>query len=266
MDFKYITLEQPEPGVGLLTLNRPKRLNAISIPMLDEILALYEYLEKAREIRVLIITGAGRGFCSGADLMGASDSKGLAEQASNAATFLEFVQKRYARLITGLRRIPQPVISAVNGTAAGIGMCMALAADIIVGTPEVKFIASFANLGLSGGELGSTYLLPRLIGAARAADIVLTGRTVEADEADKIGLLGSLVDHDMLMETCMEKARMMLEKSPIGLRITKETIDANANAVSLEAAIELENRNQAILAFTPEFFQAVMSFSQKKGK
>ncbi len=264
MEFKYITFEQPEPGIGVLSLNRPDRLNAISMPMLEEILSLYQHLDSNRDVRVLILTGAGRGFCSGADLMGASDSKGLAELASSSAVFLEMVQKKYASMITGLRRIPQPVISAVNGTAAGIGMCFALAADIIVGTPAVKFIASFANIGLTGGELGSSYLVPRLVGKARAADILLTGRAVEASEAERIGLLGTMVDQDALMDTCMEKARMMVEKAPIALRLTKEVLDQNANATSLEAAIELENRNQAILCFTPEFFNAVMSFSKKK--
>ena len=264
MEFKYIIYDQPEPGIGRMTLNRPDRLNAISIPMLDEMLALYEHLKKDLSVRVLIVTGAGRGFCSGADLMGDAESKGLAEQAPSAAIFLEKFQYRYSAMVTELRRIPQPVIAAVNGTAAGIGMCLALVADVIYAAPNTGFIASFANIGLSGGELGSSYLLPRLVGTTRASEILLTGRKVMADEAERIGMICGVVEQEKLMDTCMEKARLMLEKSPMGLRITKRVLDTNASAVSLEAAVDLENRNQSILVFTPEFLQAVMNFGKKK--
>jgi enoyl-CoA hydratase len=143
-------------------------------------------------------------------------------------------------------------------------MCMAMASDIIIAGPKASFTLSFINIGLSGGELGTTYFLPKLVGSARAADILLTGRTVGAAEADKIGLISRLVEEDRLMEVALEIAAAMLDKTPLGLRFTKETLNQNQNAPSLENAIELENRNQSILCITPEFFNAVGKFGQRK--
>ena len=143
-------------------------------------------------------------------------------------------------------------------------MCIALAADIIIADTTAAFTPSFINIGLSGGELGSSYFLPRIVGSARAADILLTGRTVDAIEANKIGLISRLADEGKLMETALEIAGDMLEKTPLGLRFTKQVLIQNQHAASLESAIELENRNQSILCLTPDFFQAVEKFSQRK--
>jgi enoyl-CoA hydratase len=145
-------------------------------------------------------------------------------------------------------------------------MCIALASDVIMASPDATFIPSFINIGLSGGELGSSYFLPRLVGIARSAEILLTGRTVEAAEADRIGLISRMVEDEDLMDAAMGTARIMLTKSPLGLRLTKETLNQNLNAPSLEAAIELENRNQSICCFAPEFLGAVEMFSKNKEK
>jgi enoyl-CoA hydratase/carnithine racemase len=264
MDFSTIKFETPRDGLGLITLNRPDRLNAINLDMLEDLHALFEDLKIREDIRVIIITGAGRGFCSGADLMDERVSKDAASLFSNSATFLVKLQKVYSRLIVEMRQIPQPIIAAVNGAAAGGGMCMAMASDVIVASPKAAFTPSFINIGLSGGELGTTYFLPKTVGSARAADILLTGRTVDAAEADKIGLISRLVDEESLMGTAMDIASSMLEKTPLGLRFTKEALNQNLNAPSLEAAIELENRNQSILCITPEFFKAVENFTKRK--
>jgi enoyl-CoA hydratase len=266
MDFSTIKFETPQDGIGLITLNRPDRLNAINLDMLEDLHALFEDLKIREDVRVVIITGAGRGFCSGADLADERVSKDAASLFSNSATFLMKLQKVYSRLIVEMRQIPQPIISAVNGAAAGGGMCIAMASDVIVASPKAAFTPSFINIGLSGGELGTTYFLPKAVGSARAADILLTGRTVDAAEADKIGLISRLVDEESLMETATEIASSMLEKTPLGLRFTKEALNQNQNAPSLEAAIELENRNQSILCITPEFFKAVENFTKSKKK
>jgi enoyl-CoA hydratase len=163
-----------------------------------------------------------------------------------------------------MRRIPQPLIAAVNGPAAGGGMCIALASDVVIASPLATFIPSFINIGLSAGELGTSYFLPRAVGRARAAEILFTGRSVDAAEAERIGLISRLVEAENLMPAAMETARLMLDKSPSGLRLTKEALNQNLNAPSLEAAIELENRNQSICACTPEFLQAVEAFSKGK--
>jgi enoyl-CoA hydratase len=264
MEYNTIKFEDPQEGVGLITLNRPERLNAINLEMLEELHTLFEDLKDREDVRVVIITGEGRGFCSGADLMDERIHKEAATLFSNAAAHLMNIQKIYSRLIIEMRRLPQPIIAAVNGPAAGGGMCMALASDIIIAGHGAAFTPSFINIGLSGGELGTTYFLPRLVGSARAADILLTGRTVDATEAEKIGLISRLVIPEKLMDTSMEIAATMLEKTPLGLRLTKETLNQNQNAASFETAIELENRNQSILCITPEFFKAVEDFSKRK--
>ena len=264
MRYHTIKFEEPLLGVGLITLNRPERLNAINLEMLGDLHTLFEDLQDRDGIRVVIITGAGRGFCSGADLMDKRIHKEAATLFSSAAAHLMNIQKIYSRLITEMRRLPQPIIAAVNGPAAGGGMCIALASDVIIADHDAAFTPSFINIGLSGGELGTTYFLPRLVGSARAADILLTGRTVDAPEAERIGLATRLVAPEKLLDSAMEMASGMLEKSPLGLRLTKETLNQNQNASSFEAAIELENRNQSLLCITPEFFKAVEDFSKKK--
>lgn len=261
MDFETIEFKELEPGINQITLNRPERLNAINLKMLDDFHVLYNHLLENKDIRVLIITGAGRGFCSGADLKDAALMDEAPNYFATPAAFLEKIQKVYSNMIMELKRLPQPIIGAVNGAAAGGGMCIALASDILFASPEASFIASFINIGLSGGELGTSYLLPRLIGSARANEILLTGRKVDAAEAEKIGLVNKVVPREELIETALQTARMMIGKSPIGLRLTKETLTNNLDASSLEAAIELENRNQTICAFSGDFSKAVGDFS-----
>jgi enoyl-CoA hydratase len=255
--------ETLEPGLGVITLNRPERLNAINLQMLDDLYALFANLEADEHVRVLILTGSGRGFCSGADL---KDKQLISEENlkkfSSAAVHLEHIQKRYSGVIVGMRRLPQPIISAVNGPAAGGGMCLALASDIIIAGPSAAFIPSFINIGLSGGELGTTYFLPKMVGSAKASEILMTGRAVGAQEADRIGLASCLAGEGELMNKALEIAHTLLGKTPFGLRMTKEAIRRNLDAPSLEMAVALENRNQSIACTTPEFFQAVTAFSK----
>jgi len=264
MEFNTIKYDVPQEGIGRITLNRPERLNAINLDMLEELHLLFERLTTDEKVRVIIITGAGRGFCSGADLLDDRISSQAATIFSSAAVHLIKIQQVYSRLIIEMRRLPQPIIAAVNGPAAGGGMCIALAADIIIADTTAAFTPSFINIGLSGGELGSSYFLPKIVGNARAADILLTGRAVDAIEADKIGLISRLADEGKLMETALEIAGNMLEKTQLGLRFTKQVLIQNQHAPSLESAIELENRNQSILCLTPDFFQAVEKFSKRK--
>ena len=169
--YESLLFEEIEPQVGLITLNRPEKLNAMNMTMVEELHDLLAILSKDDSIRVLILTGQGRGFCSGADLTEAGQNKD--RETLSPESFLRLVQERYAGLILALREIPQPVIAAVNGPAAGGGMALALGADIRLASPEAYFVASFINIGLSGGEMGSSYLLPRLIGLSRAAEVLL---------------------------------------------------------------------------------------------
>ncbi len=261
---RTFTVDEIEPRIGLVTLNRPDRLNAINVEMLDEFNALFADLAKDDAFRVLILTGAGRGFCAGADLEDAVSHRDSAAF-SDPESFLRLVQERYAALVLGLRRIPQPLIAAINGPAAGGGFSMALACDIRVAVPEAYFVASFANIGLSGGELGTSYLLPRLIGLARAADVLYTGRKMGADEAERVGLVNRVVPRESLIEAALSYARPMMAKGVGSLKLTKRVLDQNIDAPSLEAAINLENRNQTMMVFSGEFFKLIRHFSKGGG-
>jgi enoyl-CoA hydratase/carnithine racemase len=267
MDFQTIKFEEPEFGIGVIKLNRPDCLNALSMDMVEELHVLFGQLHNQERVRVIVITGEGRGFCSGADL---KDQRAirpeLTSNLSGAPGTLLVIQKKYSGLIIWMRRLPQPIIAAVNGVAAGGGMCIALASDVIIASPEATFIASFINLGLSGGELGTTYFLPRLIGSVRTAEILMTGRPVDAIEAEKIGLVNRVVKKEALVDSAMETARIMISKNPIGLRLTKETLNQNVDATYLEAAIELESRNQTICSApgSPDFIKAIEAFVHKR--
>lgn len=265
MEYNTIEYKDVSAGIGKITLNRPERLNAINFEMLDDLYDLFQEIKKRDDLRVLILTGAGRGFCSGADIKSdPAPSDESMKRYTNTALHLENVQRKYSRIIIEMRRLSQPIIAAVNGVAAGGGFSLAMASDIIIGSPKAAFIASFINIGLSGGELGSTYYLPKIVGSARASEILMTGRTVPAKEAERIGLISRLVPDEALMDTALEIAKTLMGKSRIGLKFTKEAIRQNLNAPSIEAAIELEDRNQSICCSSPEFHEAVAAFSSKR--
>jgi enoyl-CoA hydratase len=257
--FETLLLSEPEPGIALLTLNRPERLNAISVKLLEEFGEVLRLLEQ-HPSRVLILTGAGPGFCSGTDLKEARERHGGVRPSVETAMG---TQQRLARLVSGLRRIPQPVIAAVNGVAAGGGFCFSLAADIRIAGQSARFVASFINIGLSAGEIGSTYLLPRLIGVSRAAEILYTGREVGAAEAERIGLVSRVVPDGQSVAAALEVARVMLEKSPFGLRMTKEVLDLNVDAPSLESALQLENRTQQLAVRSDAFIESIERFNTR---
>ena len=254
-----LTFQEIEPQIGLVTLNRPDRLNALNDRMLEDFDELLRRLDRQDMIRVLILTGEGRGFCAGADLKEVV-ARAQTEAFADPEAFLGQVQEKYSGLILRLREIRQPVIAAINGAAAGGGMAIALAADLRVCTPEAYFVASFINIGLSGGEMGSSYWLPRMVGLSRAADILLTGRKVFGEEAEKIGLVSRMVPAEKLLETALSFARQMTAKTVGGLKFTKRALDQNLTAPSLEAAVNLENRNQAIMVFSGEFRKMIGAF------
>lgn len=261
-DLTTIACQRPEPGILVAALSRPDQLNAIDAAMIADFDTLCTRLENDETVRVLVITGQGRGFCSGADLAAVATHKDSGVFA-DPETFLRQVQERFGNMAVKLRRIPQPVIAAVNGPAAGGGFAIALAADIRIAAPEAYFVASFINIGLSAGELGVSYLLPRLVGLSRAAEILFTGRKVEAGEAERIGLISRIVAKDQLMAAALDIARVLLTKTAGGLKLTKKVLDANLSAPSLAAAIDLENRNQTMLVFSGEFFKLIQPFVKK---
>jgi enoyl-CoA hydratase len=255
-----LVLERPEahPGVLLLRLNRPDRLNALSWEMIEE---LGDLLRGPRMdgARVLVVTGTGRGFCSGLDL-GGSDAVG------SVGGIVEVYerQEKVAGVALAMRALPIPVIAAVNGPAAGGGFSISLAAEIRIAARGATFVASFARLGLSGGDVGASYLLPRIVGYGVAADILLTGRRVDADEALRIGLANAVVDDDAVVETALAKADEIVANSPFGVKMTKQILARNVDAGGLEPAIELENRTQVLATRTEDMPEAVAAFLERR--
>ncbi|MHB1128398.1 MAG: enoyl-CoA hydratase/isomerase family protein [Bacillota bacterium] len=261
--FNTLAFEMLKPGIGLLTLNRPDRINAMSAELIVELHAFLDQIGDYKECRVIIIKGAGRGFCSGADL---KDAVPEHQAVQNPAMIPEQYarQKSLGDLVLKMRRLPQPIIAAVHGPAAGGGLCLALAADIRISGESARFIASFINVGLSGAELGSSFFLPRQIGYSRAAEILYTGRTVGAVEAERIGLVSRLVPDDQVLETAVEIADAMVEKSFLGLKFTKEMLNASADASNIESLVAMENRSQVICMLTGAVEEAKQRFQAKK--
>lgn len=253
-----MTLARPEPGIAVLTLNRPDRLNAMTMTMFDELLAVPRALKPELDLRALIITGAGRGFCAGYDL---DEVHEITEM--GVREFLRF-QETATGGLAAIRALPVPVIAAVNGAAAGGGLALALSADIRLCSPEAKFNAAFVKIGLSCGELGSSWTLTRLVGPGRAAEICYTGRFVDADEAERIGLVNRVVDGDQLLEEALALARRIAVNSPGGVQLSKRALQANLEIGSYAAALELENRGQALLTRGEDMPEALAAFREHR--
>lgn len=237
---EYETLSyRVEGAVGTLTLNVPAKLNAHGREMRHELLHFWrERQQEGGGCRVIILTGAGRAFCAGADL-----------DEMNASSTVEEAYVRgdeMAEVVLLMRRAPQPIICVVRGWAAGGGFSLALAADIRIVDRTARFLPSFINIGLSGGDMGSTFHLPRQIGLGRSSQHLYTGDFVDAETAWKLGLANYLLPEEELMAKARELAAKMISKSILGLRMTKEAINRGLSAPGLEAALHLENRNQVL--------------------
>lgn len=256
--YETLLLDSPAPGVLQLTLNRPDRFNAMTVTMFAELEGVARAIGDDRDIRVVILTGAGKAFCAGYDLDDAEELTSL-----TALGMLDR-QERAARALSAIRAIPVPVIAAVNGAAAGGGMSLTLMADIRLGSPAAKFNAAFVRIGLSAGDLGASWLLPRLIGPSAAAEIGYTGRMVEADEAERLGLLNRVTDTDDLLDQTLAMAQQICANSPGGIRMSKRALQANMEVASFAAALELENRGQALLTRCDDMTEALDAFKTKR--
>jgi enoyl-CoA hydratase/carnithine racemase len=255
-----IAVEHPADGVALVRLDRPQRLNAIDEVVLHELAAACATLTHDGGTRVVVLTGAGRGFCSGFDLRDFGPSMlGPDDPAIDRLRF----QEAMASLPQAIRGLPQPVIAAVNGPAVGGGLALALAADVRICSRSATFGNAAIALGLSGAEMGMSYLLPRIVGTSVAAEWMLTGRTVDAAEADRRGLVSEVVDDERLLDRALELAALVAEHSALGTQLTKRALQANVDAPDLATAIELENRNQVITHATAEAAAARARWSQR---
>jgi enoyl-CoA hydratase len=255
-----LSVQRPHAGVAVLELNRPNQLNAINDAMVGELNHTLAALAADDSVHAVVLTGAGRGFCSGIDMRDFGPR--LPEATDPAIDRLRF-QETMAALPQALRDIPQPVIAAVNGPCVGAGLALCLAADIRICSTAAIFGNAAILLGLSGAEMGMSYFLPRIVGTSVAADWMLTGRTVSADEADRRGLVSELVTPEDLLGRALEIATRIAELTPLGVRLTKRALQVNADASGLDAALELENRNQVLSHATEEAAERRQSWSAK---
>lgn len=254
--------ESVDDGIDLVTLDRPDCLNAMNSELVGELHETLDAIGRDRECRVVILTGAGRGFCAGLDLRGFGEAPDTGAVGAVAAGMT--VQQHIAALVPKLRGLRQPVIAAVNGPAAGGGLALALASDVRVGSASARFNVAFVRIGLSGCDIGVSWLLPRVIGASRAFELLLTGRIIDAEEADRIGLLFRVVPDGAVVDAALETARLIRGNSPIGVWMTKEVMWSNLEVPSMQAGIDLENRSQIIATSTDDHREAVAAFLETR--
>ena len=257
-----VNVEKMRPHVSVVRLNRPERLNAMSIELCLELRDTLEQIGRDNDCWIIVLTGSGRAFCSGLDLKDDSaipNIEGLA-----VPRIGPHAMRIYSKLVPSMRQTPQPIIAAINGAAYGGGLCLALAADLRVASESALFNATGIVNGLTSTELGVSWLLPRLIGAANSNDILLTGRKIDAREAMRMGLVSRVVPDAELLELALEIASGMCEYSPYGVQMTKQVLWANLENSSLAAAIELEDRNQLMLGMTDNLPEAIRAFDEKR--
>ena len=258
-----ILSEQIEEGVTLVTLNRPERRNALAMELVSDVIEEMKRLKYDRETRVVILNGAGRGFCAGADLVTDGDAPPGGEGRSELG-FIYRMQEHIADMMLAVHELPKPVLAAVHGHAVGGGLALALSCDMRIAAETAKFGSVFVKVGLSSCDMGTSYFLPRLVGPGRAFELMSTGRHFGADEALDYGLVQSVVPEGKEVEKALETARLLVANNEYGVWMTKSGMWANLDAPSLRHAMELENRTQVLGTFTGNMTEAMASFREKR--
>ncbi|MEW1583179.1 enoyl-CoA hydratase-related protein [Streptomyces microflavus] len=253
-----LLVSRPAPGVVAATLNRPARRNALDENLFAQLTALCARLRSDASARVLVLDGAGGSFCAGYDIAEVGRIAGLPP-----LELLALLQ-RQAAAVVGLRAIPQAVIVAVDGTATGAGLSLALAADIRLADPGARFCASFVRMGLSGGDMGASWLLPRLTGLGFASDMMLSGRVVGAAEAVERGLASRLTAPGGLRADALVLAEEIAANSPLSVALTKQVLQSNIDAPSLAVALEREGPTQVVAANSHDVHEAVAAFRERR--
>jgi len=258
-DFTTISVEK-RTGVDIVSLNRPDALNAVSATMLAELTAYLTSLYDDLDTRVVILRANGRAFCAGAELspeVFAAPGEGRAKRQFQ-------MQQRFSGIVRLMRSCPQPIVALIHGAACGAGFSLALASDVRFASPQARMNAAYIRVGVGGCDMGSGYLLPRLVGVSVASELLLSGRFIEAERARVVGLVSDVVPEDQLLETGLAFAADLMRASPMGLRFTKQTLNALIDAPSLETALALEDRQQVILLETSDHHEAVAAFREKR--
>ena len=257
-----LELTHPRPEIAVITLNRPEKLNALSSTLVEDLHSTLDAIRADNDCRVVVLTGAGRGFCAGLDLTDPnppSVSAGLDAPRAGMRW-----QERIAELTVKLHRLRQPVIAAVNGPAYGGGFALAMAGDIRIAARSARFCTQFIKLGIGGCDIGVSYTLPRIIGAGPAFDLILTARTVDADEALRLGMVTRISEDDAIVEDALGIAETLCGYGKFGLESTKQVLWANLDAGSLENALQVENRSQILAGTSGEMRAFAQAFANRK--
>jgi len=261
-EFSTIDVTKPDDGVMLITLNRPDRLNAMTSTMITELEQVVAAVDLDPELRAVIVTGAGRGFSAGLDLQDSGVAPGAEGVRPIVRSFMW--QDHLATLHEKIHRSRKPWIAAVNGPCVGGGFALSLACDIRFASASATFGAVFLKIGVSNCDMGTSYFLPRLVGASRAAELMLTARIFDADEAASMGLVIELTDDGKVVERALETARIIKQNSPFATWMTKETMWQTIDAPSLRHALDIENRTQIMCSATGDTAEARAAFAEKR--
>ncbi len=248
-----------EGEVVWATMNRPDRLNALSRGLVKELREFFVDLYWRRDVRVVVLTGAGDAFCAGLDLKERGDPQAARSIGAGLTR-----QREISEIVIAMRRCPQPIIACVNGAAAGGGFALALASDVRIATPKMRMNAAFIRIGLSACDIGVSYFLPRMVGSSVAAEYMLTGRFIDAERAYQLGLVSRIVEKDQLKAEAQGFVDDMLHATPLGLRLTKEALNHAIDAGGLEAAIAMEDRNQILASSDGDFDEGIRAFLEKR--
>ncbi len=248
-----------ENQVAFVTLNRPESLNALNRRLTAELRDFFVGLYWRRDVRVVVLSGAGPAFCAGLDLKERSNVSGDRRIADGLDS-----QRSIAEIVIAMRRCPQPIVACVNGAAAGGGFALALASDVRIATPKTRMNAAFIRIGLSACDIGVSYFLPRMVGSSVAAEFMLTGRFISAERGRELGLISCVVEPDQLEAEAKGFVKDMLHATPLGLRLTKEALNHAIDANGLEATIAMEDRNQILASSDGDFQEGVRAFLEKR--
>jgi len=260
---QQVRTSRPRAGVLRIELHRPDRLNAMTAEMVEELHVALTEAELDPECRVVVLTGAGRGFCAGLDLDGYGVPPRSIDGESDVHRTLH-TQRHIATLMQRIRRLPQPVVAQVNGAAAGGGLALVLASDLRLASNAAVFAVSFLRVGFSACDMGTSWMLPRLVGAGRAHELMMTARRFDADEALRIGLLADVVEPASLEARVDAAVDELLGMPPLSLSLTKQGMWLSLEIPSFDAAVELENRQQVLTSATADQREAMAAFREKR--
>jgi len=246
-------------AIEIVSLNRPDRLNVLDEGLAFALADYFEGLRAREDVRVIILRAEGRGFCAGLDLASWQN-----DGSRGALQYAWYLQRSITGIIKAMRQCPQPIIALGHGAACGAGFSLLLASDVRYAAPDLRMNAAYIKVGLGGCDVGSSYFLPRLVGASVAAEYLLTGKFMDAAKAASCGLVSEIVEKDALLDKGLELADAMLATAPMGLRLTKAAFDRNLDARNLEDAMAVEDRQQVMMLLSEDFQEAVAAFGEKR--